>query len=97
MRELYDTVMNENINPLRDLPKAQQFQLMMFLSTMWTTMFCLAFGLWAWWGSIMIVHVPLALGVFLTGWTFKAAQMQSHRELFRANDGTARHDDIWGG
>ncbi len=96
MRDLYKLVMDENRNPLRGLPKAQRFQIMMMLSTMWTTIFCLAFGLWAWWGSLIIAHMPLALGVFLTGWTFHSTKNLSPRDLYRAKDGTARYDDIWG-
>ena len=35
----YNVVMNENLNPLRDLPSAQRFQTMLGLSVMWTTLF----------------------------------------------------------
>ena len=96
MKNLYDLVMDENKNPLRALPKVQRFQVMMMLSLMWTTIFCMAFGLWAWWGSLVIAHIPMALGVFLTGWTFHSAKKPGHRDLYRAKDGTARYDDIWG-
>ena len=40
MFTLYRSVMDSNFNPLRNLPTAQRFQIMMFLSVMWTTIFC---------------------------------------------------------
>ena len=86
MRELYDTIMNESLNPLRALPKAQRFQLMMLLSTMWTTLFCLSFGLWAYWGSLMAIHLPLALGVMITGMTFNSASKHASRDLCRVSE-----------
>ncbi len=97
MREQYDAIMNENKNPLQRLPKSQQFQIMTFLSMMWTTVFCVAFSAWAWWGEILIGHVAVALAVVVTGLTFRSAKNRSHRDLYQRQDGTARYDDLWGG
>ena len=42
MLSLYRAVMDPSINPLRNAPPAQRFQLMLYLSIMWTTIFCAA-------------------------------------------------------
>ena len=97
MQDQYDVVMDENKNPLQRLPKGQQFQIMTFLSIMWSTVFCVAFSAWSWWGELVIGHMAIALGIAITGLTFRAASKQSHRDLYRGKDGTARYDDIWGG
>ena len=52
-RDPYEVVMNENKNPLQRLPKAQRFQIMVFLSCMWTTVFCLAIGSYGYWGDVI--------------------------------------------
>ena len=46
MLSMYRAVMDSNHNPLRHLPPAQRFQTMMFLSMMWTAIFCSMGGLW---------------------------------------------------
>jgi hypothetical protein len=81
MRETYEAVMNENKNPLRRLPKAQRFQIMVFLSAMWTTVFCLAIGSYGFWGELLLGHVALAMGVLITGLTFKQVNKRTGREL----------------
>ena len=97
MREPFDLVMNENKNPLQSLPKIQRYQIMIILSIMWTTVFCVAIGSWYWWGELVVGHVTLATGFLITGLTFRAARQQSHRDKYRDKAGTARYDDIWGG
>ena len=79
MRAQYSVVMDENQNPLQTLPKPQRFQVMVFLSLMWTTVFCVAIGSWAWWGQLVVGHLAVALGVVITGLTFTSAKksMQS--------------------
>ena len=96
MRTFYRLVMDEQINPLRALPTAQRFQAMLFLSVMWTTIFCAIAGVWFWYGALVIVHLLLALGVLLTGLTFhRANQIATYRDQ-PLRDGTARYDDVWG-
>ena len=79
MRDQYSVVMDENENPLQALPKPQRFQAMVFLSLMWTTVFCVAIGSWAWWGELVVGHLAVALGVVITGLTFTSTKksMQS--------------------
>jgi len=53
MSSLYRAVMDSSVNPLRTLPAAQRFQLMLFLSVMWTNIFCLSAGAWVWYGELI--------------------------------------------
>ena len=73
MLSLYHAVMDSSINPLRNLPPAQRFQTMLYLSVMWTTIFCAAAGAWVWYGEIVVAHLLVAGGFVLTGLTFRAA------------------------
>ena len=65
--------MRSEINPLRNLPPAQRFQVMIFLSVMWTTIFTASMTLWVWYGELMTAHILLALGTLITGYTFRLA------------------------
>ena len=96
MLNAYRAVMDSNLNPLRHLPAAQRFQIMVFLSMMWTTIFCAIAGAWIWYGELMAVHVLFALGFVVTGVTFhRANSAATYRDQPR-EDGTARYDDVWG-
>ncbi len=97
MLTIYRAIMDSDENPLQVLPPAQRFQIMVLLSVMWTTVFCTAAGAWFWYGELMIAHVLVALGVLLTGLTFRrASTVGTHRD-HPNRDGTARYDDVWGG
>jgi hypothetical protein len=92
----YRTVMDAEKNPLRHLPPAQRFQIMVVLSMMWTAIFCAGAGVWFLYGELVALHVLLALGTLFTGWTFSAARpVKSYRD-YPVRDGTARYDDVWG-
>ena len=96
MLSLYRAVMDSDSNPLRDLLPAQRFQLMVFLSVMWTTIFCAAAGAWLWYGELIVLHVLVAFGVIATGLTFhNASQVATYRD-HPVEDGTPRYDDVWG-
>lgn len=97
MRKSYELIMDENKNPLQGLPKAQRFQIMVFLSAMWTTVFCLAIGSYAYWGELVLGHVALGSGVLITALTFRTVRRRTHRDLYRGKDATAKYDDVWGG
>jgi hypothetical protein len=73
MLSIYRAVMDPSINPLRILPAAQRFQTMLYLSVMWTTIFCVATGAWVWYGEIVVAHLLVAAGFVVTGLTFRAA------------------------
>lgn len=97
MPDLYRSIMDSDKNPLKNLHPAQRFQIMVFLSVMWTTIFCAGAGAWLWYGELIIGHVLLALGIFATSWTFyRASNVATYRDQPR-EDGTARYDDVWGG
>lgn len=100
MIETYKSLMDADRNPLRHLAPIRRFQLMVYLSVMWTAIFCAAGGLWFLYGEIVIAHVLLATGVLITGQTFRQAGrdapvVATYRDRPR-EDGTARYDDVWG-
>lgn len=97
MRSLYRTIMDSEANPLKDLPAAQRFQIMLFLSVMWTVIFCTAAGAWMWSGELLLLHLLVAAGFTLTGLTFRAAKRTGTYRDQPVADGTARYDDVWGG
>lgn len=70
----YSLVMDANRNPLSRLPPAQRFQTMIYLAIMWTTIFCAAFGVWLWYGALIVAHVIIVVGFVLTSITFSHAQ-----------------------
>ena len=86
MLSWYSVIMNSNKNPLNKLPPAQRFQIMVFLSLMWTTIFTTSASLWLWDGELLTGHLLVALGVALTGSTFQLADKKSvHREVTAAD------------
>lgn len=96
MHAYYRLIMDPDRNPLRRLPSIQRFQIMLYLSLMWTTIFCAAAGAWLWYGEIMVAHVLVAFGILVTGWTFtRVHDVKTYRDHPLA-DGTARYDDVWG-
>ena len=96
IRRSYDSLMNPEQNPLRTLPRTVRFQAMVYLSIMWTTIFCAAAGAWLWYGELIVAHVLVALGILVTGVTFRRARrVVTYRDHPR-EDGTARYDDVWG-
>ena len=99
MLSLYRAIMDPSVNPLRALPPAQRFQVMMALSIMWTTIFCAGAGAWLWYGELVVLHLAVALGFMITGVTFQRAttrEAATYRDHPLAN-GTTRYDDVWGG
>jgi len=98
--KFYRLIMDPDINPLQHLPLVQRFQIMVSLSMMWTAIFCTAFGLWYWYGQLILAHTIVALGFLVTASVFGWAGRQgrspaTHRDHPR-RDGTARYDDVWG-
>mgnify|MGYP003641560257 CR=1 FL=1 len=91
-------VMNPESNPLNGLPRVQRFQIMAILSIMWTTIFSTALGSWFYYGELVVGHLAVLLGIFITAGVFKSSQqpLKSYRDYPR-EDGTARYDDVWGG
>jgi len=77
MRNVYHAIMDPSVNPLRNLPVAQRMQAMVYLSIMWTTVFCAAAGLWLWFGELIVAHVMIAVGFLITGLTFHRADIRN--------------------
>ena len=96
MRRIYTTLMDPNESQLRALPPVQRFQIMTYLSIMWTTIFCLGTGAWVWYGTLVFAHVGLALGFLVTGVTFHSVAIKGTYRDHPRRDGTARYDDVWG-
>ena len=95
--EYVAVVMDDNKNPLRNLPAVQRFQIMAVLSLMWTAIFCTAFGAWYFYGELLVGHILTLLGIFATAGLFKSARQRTrtYRD-FPREDGTPRYDDVWG-
>ncbi len=102
LRVYYDSIMDPETNPLKNLRPQRKFQLMVYLSLMWTTIFCLAVGAWAYFGALVFGHVLVALGVVVTTIVFARATEESGAAIVRTyrdarlSDQTARYDDVWG-
>ena len=98
IKKNYGLIMDADRNPLFALPPAQRFQTMVYLSVMWTAIFCGSLGAWLWYGELLIAHVLFALGALTTGLKFRAAAsaVKTYRD-YPLKDETARYDDVWGG
>ena len=73
MRNHYEVVMDPNQNHLRGIPPAERFQIMVYLSAMWTAIFCFAAGAWSWYGELLLGHIAVALGVVVTTLVMRGA------------------------
>ena len=77
-------IMDPDKNALMRLPKTVRFQLMVVLSCLWSTIFCVSAGLIVWLPGYVLAHVALLLiGIFGTSWAFK--QAEKYRSNMRAN------------
>lgn len=77
MLSLYKSIMDSNINPLRGMPPIRRFQVMVYLSFMWTAIFCAGAGAWFWYGELVVLHVMVAAGFLVTALTFHGASSLS--------------------
>ena len=102
MYQIYRNIMDSKRNPLHALPPAQRLQVMLLLSVMWSTIFCLTTASWLWYGELVVGHVLIILGIAITAMNFRTAseKTQASRATYRdhpRSDGTTRYDDVWGG
>lgn len=88
--------MNSSLNPLRNLPSAQRYQISFILSAMWTLIFCVSFGAWKWYGTLTVLHLLMISGTLVTTLTFRVAKRPVTHRDFPAADGAARYDDVCG-
>ena len=49
---------------------------MVYLGTMWTVIFCVGTGAWLWFGQLFVFHLLVALGLLITGLTFRSTSNQ---------------------
>ena len=98
----YNVVMNPDANPLMHLRPQRKFQIMVYLSLMWTTIFCMSAGAWSYYGELVVGHVLFALGIVVTTVVFSRARSEgglnvarTYRDVPKA-DRTPRYDDVWG-
>ena len=98
MKNYWNMIMDAERNPLRSLPTQHKYQIMIVLAMMWSFIFCAMAGwmmLFPYW--VLGHFALLTFGAIMTNWTFKNAQIVTHRDRYRSQDGTyAVHDDIWG-
>ena len=96
IRDTWNSVMDAECNPLRNLPKIYKFQIMTYLSIMWCVIFSMCTGYLLILGPSIIAHVLILIGLFFTVKTFTDSRV-THRDLYKDKDGGVRYDDIWGG
>ena len=85
----YRAIMDPSVNPLMNLPASQRFQIMVYLGTMWTVIFCVGTGAWLWFGQLVVFHLLVALGLLVTGLTFRGANYERGRILAEIRRPTA--------
>jgi hypothetical protein len=97
--QVWDPLMDAERNPLMALPVLPRYQIMTVLAMMWSFIFCACVGWWMLFPYWIVGHIVLlSLGAFITNYTFKTANMASHRDMYKSADGKGVvHDDIWGG
>ena len=97
IKEMWNSVMDADKNPLMRLPKTVRFQLMTYLSVMW----CMIFTVWTGWlmtlGPSIFAHLIILVGIFYTHKIFKDSTKMTHRDQYKDSDGGVKYDDIWGG
>lgn len=97
MRAIYKSVMDSEFNGLRLLPKNRRLQIMIYLSVMWTMVFCAVTGIWLLFGPLLVGHLLIVLATCATALTLnRETQLKTYRDQPRS-DSTARYDDVWGG
>lgn len=70
----YRLVMDPNFNALNKLHPAQKFQVMTYLSLMWTGLFTAATGAYVWYDELLLGHAFILIGIFTTTYVFRRLQ-----------------------
>ena len=74
--------MDDDTNALNKLPKTVRFQLMITLAYMWCTIFSLGIGSYAVFGTSIILHSLVLVGIFFTADMFQRAREGGIVSLF---------------
>ena len=97
IKNMWNSVMDADKNPLMSLPKMVRFQMMTYLAIMW----CMVFTVWTGWlmtlGPSIFAHMLFLVGIFFTDRIFRNARKKTHRDMYKDKDGGVKYDDIWGG
>jgi len=80
IKTMWDAVMNENKNPLRNQPIPTAHLLMQMLAWMWSAIFSLMVGSYFVFGVTAAAHTLLIAGLFITILAFKTAESDNSFE-----------------
>ena len=100
MKKIYQMIMDDEVNPFQKLPRVTRFQIMTSLAYMWSAIFSAAIGSYLFFGTLVVFHTLVLVGLFITAYMFNKADQNklNHRDAYRdEKDGCAKYDDIWGG
>jgi hypothetical protein len=76
VKTLWDVVMDERKNPLKGYPLPTAHMIMQTLAWMWTAIFSLAIGSYVMFGILVVGHVLLIAGLFITLMVFENASYE---------------------
>jgi hypothetical protein len=74
VRTAWDAVMNESRNPLRSYPIVTAHMLMQMLAWMWSAIFSVAIGSFAFFGWSVLGHSLIVAGFVITLLVFRSAE-----------------------
>ena len=80
IKTMWDSVMNENKNPLKNQPIPTAHLLMQMLAWMWSAIFSLMVGSYFVFGVTAAAHTLLISGIFITILVFKKAESDNSVE-----------------
>jgi hypothetical protein len=99
VKQFYRMIMDDDENPFNKLPKTTRFQLMTTLAYMWCALFSAGIGSYTFFGTSVILHTLVLVGIFFTAYFFYKAennQIKNREVYIDQKDGGVKYDDIWG-
>ena len=83
IRDFFETswrgVMDETVNPLKQLPLTASYMIMQLLSWMWSAIFSLTFGSYIIFGISAVGHTLVLSGIFTTIAVFKVVSREKQK------------------
>ena len=90
---MWNAVMNHEINPLKHIDDLQtRHVVMQFLAWMWCIIFSMSLGSWTIFGVSAVAHALLIAGVVATVATFKVAQRRPNAFVQLARGAGGEHE-----
>ena len=83
IKSSWESLMDENINPLKNIPLATAHLIMQLLAWMWCIIFSLAVGSYFVFGVTAVGHVLLLFGVFTTHSIFQKQYLANEQLKYR--------------